>query len=249
MRLSSLVSKILTTFSFSLNERVFLLSCEYASMFIKGFAQLSGCGSINLSAWRHRWCTPAHTVQRTAGNSLAHNLTCSVIGTCHLSSSAVRHRTKEQWSRVSGTASSSGARLSVWLSCTYCQPTLDPTPSYLSLPQQTTAYPVAPSYPILHCILLPPYLTTQSYSILPPLTTSYIVLHYILLTSYPVLPYPTTANHTLHRPTLHSPASLPCPSLAYSILHHPTPPYTVSYCHPNLVLHCIFCDATLYYLI
>ena len=131
----------------------------------------------------------------------------------------------------------------------YCHPTLDPTPSYLSLPQQTTSYPVAPSYPILHCILLPPYLTTQSYSILPHLTTSYIVLHYILLTSYPVLPYPTTANHTLHRPTLHSPASLPCPSLSYSILHHPTPPYTVSYCHPNLVLHCFFCAATLYYLI
>ena len=66
---------------------------------------------------------------------------------------------------------------------------------------------------------------------------------------YPVLPYPTTSNHTLHRPTLQSPASLPCPSLSYSILHHPTPPYTVAYCHPNRVLHCFFCEATLYYLI
>ena len=43
----------------------------------------------------------------------------------------------------------------------YCQPTRDSTPSCLSLPHLTTAYPVVPSYPSLHCILLPAYLTSN----------------------------------------------------------------------------------------
>ena len=76
----------------------------------------------------------------------------------------------------------------------YCHPTLDSTPSYLILPHLTTPYPVAPSYPILHCILLLSYLTSN-----------------------PVLLYPTPFNHILPRPTLESPAILPCPTLAYPL--------------------------------
>ena len=122
-----------------------------------------------------------------------------------------------------------------------------PTSAYHIKPQPTLSHLPTPSYSVAYCHSTSQ--KTQSYSFLPQLTTSYIVLHYILLTSYPVLPSPTTANYTLQQPTLLSPASLPCPSLSYSILHQPTPPYTVAYCHPNLVLHCFFCAATLYNLI
>ena len=45
----------------------------------------------------------------------------------------------------------------------YCPPTLDSTPSYLSLPHLTTSYPFAPSYPILQCSLLPSYLSSLVY--------------------------------------------------------------------------------------
>ena len=74
----------------------------------------------------------------------------------------------------------------------YCHPTLDATPSYLSLifflPHLTTAYPVAPSYPILHCILLPAYLTSNpvlSASVVFGLTNS-IVWSFAKATKYGV---------------------------------------------------------------
>ena len=80
----------------------------------------------------------------------------------------------------------------------YCHPTLEPTPSYLILPHLTTSYPGAPPYPILQCILLPSYLTSN-----------------------PGLLYPTPYNHILPRPTRESFASLPCPTSSY-ILPCPT---------------------------
>ena len=123
-------------------------------------------------------------------------------------------------------------------------------------------YVIAPyhtSYYLLHWIVHPSYLlpnglfrvvsychptldSTPSYLILPHLTTPYPVTP-----PYPntVLLQPTPSNHSLHRPTL----TFSCqPALSYLFLLQPTA-YTVSYCLPNLVLHCFFCDSTLYYLI
>ena len=67
----------------------------------------------------------------------------------------------------------------------------------------------------------------MSYLLLPRLTTS-----------YPVSPLSTRSYVVSY-----------CqPALSYLILLHPTS-YTVPYCQPNRVLHCFFCESTLYYLI
>ena len=139
----------------------------------------------------------------------------------------------------------------------YCHPTLDSTPSYLSLlfilPQLTTSYPVAPSYPILHCSLLPSYLTSNP---VPNFLHCILLLAYLRgkLRSYSTpTPHPTLSHlptqsysvfycHPTSHPTLaysilpHITTSylvLPCPTSSYSILPHPTPSYTGFSCHPT----------------
>ena len=105
-----------------------------------------------------------------------------------------------------------------------------PTSAYHIKPQPTLSHLPTPSYIEAYCH--PTSHKTQSYSILPHLTTSYIVLHYILLTSYPVLPYPTTSNP---HPTS-SYTTVSCqPTLSFLILLHPTA--------SNPTLHCFLLPA------